>query len=337
MSPTIASNEARPRPSLALVLETNNLAGAERAEEMTRLEALMTRLRAQTFPLTALRELVLTHCGLTAPEQAALEEAAGAPLRFVELPEGTGYYAAKNRGFLATSAEVVAFGDADCWPDPTWLTHLMAPFAGDERVAVVAGKTLYKDTILGAASTAVDFQYWPSPLGEGKVRNFYANNVAFRRTLFTEHAYPHAPDLHRGHCTLLAITLAHENIPIHFAPQATTRHPLPTTPAAHLRFRLRRGEDTAELTAPLMKAYLPPQVTHLPFPKTLASLALLGARFGYATQALSKSSHPTHKLASLATVAALTAADALGVLTRRAGIRATGNREEDAPLEGWTP
>jgi hypothetical protein len=333
MSEGVESRGAR--PSVSLVLETNNLAGADRAVEMARLTALMRRLRAQTIDLRSLRELVLTHGGLTEAEQAGLGEAAGAPLCFVELAAETGYYAAKNRGFLATSAEVVAFGDADCWPDPRWLEELVRPFARDARVAVVAGKTVYKDSVLGAASTAVDFLFWEGPLGGGTVRNFYANNVAFRREVFAEMAYPHAADLHRGNCTLLGIALGERGIAIHLAPEARTLHPLPVGRAAHLRFRLRRGEDAAELTGPLLEAYLPAPLAGLRVPTTAASLAILGARLGYGLRAVAREQRGLRAAACAGAVTALSAADALGALARGAGIRAAGSRDEDAPLEGW--
>ena len=47
MDPQMMSKRAR--PSLSLVLETNNLAGADRAVEMARLLALMGRLRAHPW------------------------------------------------------------------------------------------------------------------------------------------------------------------------------------------------------------------------------------------------------------------------------------------------
>src|ERR1700733_3333755 len=109
----------------ALVLETNNLRGGDDpAAVVSTLARLLRHLDAQTRPLVTLEELVITHDGLDAAAQSELRRQAGRPLSFVEIPQGTGYYEAKNRGFDATRADVVAFGDADCWPDPVWLESL---------------------------------------------------------------------------------------------------------------------------------------------------------------------------------------------------------------------
>ena len=151
------------RPTAALVLETNNLRGGAATDAeaiVTSLERLLRRLAAQTRPLTSVEEVVITHDGLSEAQRDRLALAAGVPLRFVLLPPDTGYYEAKNLGFDATTTDVVAFGDADCWPEPGWLAALLAPFAGDHPADVVAGRTTYRDDLLGAAATAIDFMYF---------------------------------------------------------------------------------------------------------------------------------------------------------------------------------
>jgi glycosyltransferase involved in cell wall biosynthesis len=141
--------------SEALVIETNNLrgggAGAEKVAAT--LERLMERLRPQ---LPRLAEVVITHDGLPAAAQERLTLAAGRALAFVRLPAGCGYYAAKNLGFEATASSVVAFADADCWPEPRWLEALLAPF-DDASVQVTAGRTTYRGDLLGIAATTIDF------------------------------------------------------------------------------------------------------------------------------------------------------------------------------------
>ncbi len=47
-------------------------------------------------------------------------------------------YAARNRGIRATTGEILAFTDADCRPQPTWLMQLVQPFE-DTAVDLVAG------------------------------------------------------------------------------------------------------------------------------------------------------------------------------------------------------
>src|SRR5262249_43415212 len=199
------------------------------------------RLRGQTRPLATLDEVVVTHDGLPPPVQERLAGAAAAALRFVPVPSGCSYYEAKNAGFRATRAAVVAFGDADCWPDPEWLERLLAPFAAEPGTAVVAGRTRYRRDLLGAAATAIDFMYFQSPLRPDPRRNFYANNVASRREVFEAHAFPPAPGVYRGHCQLLGLRLAAHGIGVRFEPRAVTVHRFPDSLRELVELRLRRG------------------------------------------------------------------------------------------------
>ena len=48
-------------------------------------------------------------------------------------------YRARNRGWRATTSSIVAFTDADCVPDPTWLAELVAGFS-DPSVTGVGGR-----------------------------------------------------------------------------------------------------------------------------------------------------------------------------------------------------
>src|SRR4051812_49226156 len=103
----------------ALVLETHNLqgGGADSEQMVAGVERLLVHLGAQTRPLPSLTEVVITHQGLPVDAQERLVKAAGRALEFVLLSAGEDYYQAKNVGFDATRADVVAFGDTDCWPD----------------------------------------------------------------------------------------------------------------------------------------------------------------------------------------------------------------------------
>lgn len=48
-------------------------------------------------------------------------------------------YAARNTGISAATGQIIAFTDADCRPQPDWLTRLIQPFI-DETVGIVAGE-----------------------------------------------------------------------------------------------------------------------------------------------------------------------------------------------------
>ncbi|AUX44885.1 glycosyl transferase [Sorangium cellulosum] len=311
------------RPTTALVLETNNLRGtSDPARVVASLERLLRHLSAQSFPLGDLRELVITHDGLDERDEARLEAAAGRSVRFVRLADDTGYYEAKNQGFDATTADVVAFGDADCWPDPAWLERLFAPFFADPATGVVAGRTTYRDDLLGIAATSIDFMYFPSPLGEGTTRNFYANNVAFRRDVFAARRYRPADGIYRGHCQILGMRLEADGVPIRFEPRAHTTHRFPDGARELFRLRLLRGADTVEITPHLGRAFLPSEWRWLSRLGPVSPLLVLAVRLGFSARAVGRQglsdTRGARRAAGMAIMGGIAAADAVGALARAA-------------------
>ena len=82
-------------------------------------------------------ELIVVDNG-SSDDTARVAAAAGATVVAEPIP---GSYRARNRGWRATSAEIVAFTDGDCVPEPTWLAELVEPFR-DRDVAGVGGAIL---------------------------------------------------------------------------------------------------------------------------------------------------------------------------------------------------
>jgi len=97
----------------AVIFETNNLSNGSAEAVVSGLERLFRHLAVE---LASVDDVVVTHDGLSDAEQHRVSEALGRDVKFVTLPLGTGYYAAKNVGFEATTARFVAFADSDCWP-----------------------------------------------------------------------------------------------------------------------------------------------------------------------------------------------------------------------------
>lgn len=314
----------RPGPSTALVLETNNLrgGGAGAARIVESLGRLLAHLGAQTRPLAALHELVITHDGLSAAARADLERVAGREIRFVEIAPETGYYEAKNAGFDATSAAVVAFGDADCWPEPAWLERLLAPFE-DPGVEAVAGRTTYRGDVFGQAASAIDFMYFAPERDAGATRNFYANNVAFRREVFAARRYEPVDGMYRGHCQVLGMRLARDGVRLRFEPAARTVHRFPDGVRELARLRLFRGADTRRLVPFLAAAHLPARLRFLGRPVRLASMAVLAARLGYSARAIGRQDMPrlglVRRATCVAVMAAISGVDAIGALFGRSG------------------
>ena len=257
-------------------------------------------------------ELVITHAG--AIERARLEGLAGAPIVWVELGEQASYYQHKNRGFDASTGEIVAFLDADCEPSAGWLEAVTAPIAaGDARV--VAGVTSYRGALAPLANR-LDFPYFS--LGRASVRNFFANNVAFAREVFAERRYPTIAPMFHGQCQVLGLQLLAAGIAIHLAPEARVLHAWPAGIADWLETRLLRGADTASLLPYVVAHYAPvasPIVARL---GPAGALAVLAARAVTGTVAALRTGP---RVRGLALVAGVTVVDAIGAAAAHAVYR----------------
>ncbi|MWV15905.1 glycosyltransferase [Pseudomonas sp. L-22-4S-12] len=322
----------------ALVLETNNLrGGADLQRVAVSLGRLFQHLKGQSLPLTRLAQVVVTHDGLPEAVCEELAQAAGLSLQFVPIDAQTGYYAAKNLGFAALQAERcdhVVFADADCIPAADWLEQLLLPLCAEQPPAVVAGRTSYSSSLTGTALTTIDFMYFPSPLAAGATRNFYANNVVFRREVFAEHAYQALDGVYRAHCQVLGLNLQAAGIALHYAAAAHTEHRLPDTRGEALKLRWMRGQDSVGLTPYLLRAYLPQRWQWLAHSGPLAPLSILLARLYFSQRALNHQGLPAlHGLRGLGArglILAFSLVDMAGALARGVGINTLGRTAADA-------
>jgi glycosyltransferase involved in cell wall biosynthesis len=270
------------------------------------LERLLRRLSKQTLPLCALSELVVTSQGTSASAEERLIAAAGRSIAFVTLPESADYYAAKNRGFDASTGDVVVFADSDCWPDEDWLEQMVAPFA-DAEVKVVAGRTTYRDDTFGRAASAVDFLYFTNPRDPKATLNFYANNVAFERNIFAAHRFPDEPEIYRGACQLLGLELFNAGIDVRFQPTAHTVHRFPDSKRELLQLRLMRGRDLRSIAPQLAGTYAPRPLKFIRRVPRVAAGAAHAVRFAHGASALRGES-----LAAYAALVGISAVDAVG-------------------------
>ncbi|MFZ5520790.1 MAG: glycosyltransferase [Pseudomonadota bacterium] len=123
-----------PVPELSVVIPT--------CGRPTLLRRCMEALLRQTYPAEAF-EIIVVDDGRSADTQAAVQELAGRPgaprIRYVMPPAGTkGPASARNAGWRASEAAVIAFTDDDTIPEPDWLEQgraaLLKP--GETRAAV---------------------------------------------------------------------------------------------------------------------------------------------------------------------------------------------------------
>lgn len=124
---------------VAVVVPTRN-----RSARLTRLVA---ALEAQTLPAEDF-EVVFVDDASDDGTVAALEGMARATslnLRVISRADRAGPAAARNEGWRATSAPVVAFTDDDCIPSPQWLVSGLTALGRDPHVGVLQGATLPED------------------------------------------------------------------------------------------------------------------------------------------------------------------------------------------------
>ena len=163
---------------------------------------------------------------------------------------GDHYYDLRNRGSRIATGDVIVCIDSGVIPERGWLRALLAPMLADgDSVQVTAGNTYLNTEDLVSKSFAAG---WFFPLRDEReepnpdARPFFANNVAFRRSVFLDHPYP---ALHegqtRGSCTRLAKELRASGVSILYVPGARTAHPAPNG-WAHICVRaLAEGRDRA--------------------------------------------------------------------------------------------
>lgn len=337
-----ANRAATVAASTAFVLETNNLrGGGDTRQAIASLKRLIVRLAQQTVPPSSFAQWIITHDGLSGDERDEIARLAGRPVEFVEIGPRTGYYDAKNLGFERVDparCTYVAFGDADCVPDGDWLAQLLAPFDQPAATApiAVAGRTSYVASIAGTALTTIDFMYFPSPLRDGATRNFYANNVAFRREVFERYRYEPLDGVYRAHCQVMGLRLQAAGLAVHYAPLAHTEHRLPDTRREIVKLRWMRGEDSVGLTPYLVRAYMPDWLQWLGRSGPLGPLCVMAGRLLFSLRALNHqdlpSVHGLRRIAATGFVVGVSLLDTLGAVVRGIGLgaRHAVGRDADA-------
>ncbi len=110
------------------------------------LPGLLDCLMAQTYPAQNVEYLLVDNgsCDRTPQLLAAAQSAFTAKnltLKVRNERDIQSAYAARNTGIRAAIGEFFAFTDADCYPQPHWLTNLIQPFQ-DEAIGLVAGEII---------------------------------------------------------------------------------------------------------------------------------------------------------------------------------------------------
>ncbi|HEY9624795.1 MAG TPA: glycosyltransferase [Crinalium sp.] len=107
---------------------------------------LLDGLKAQTYPSDRVEYLLVDNGSgdrTVSLLQAAAQESTtwGMTIRCLQETQIQSSYAARNTGIRSAKGDILAFTDADCRPQPNWLSELIQPFA-DESVGLVAGEVM---------------------------------------------------------------------------------------------------------------------------------------------------------------------------------------------------
>lgn len=130
-----------PTPEISVVIPTYN-----RPE---RCAALLRALAGQTLATSRFEVLAVDDCSTDDTSDVLAGLTSSLPYRFRPLRTGSnsGPAAARNAGWRAAAAPVVAFMDDDCIPDPGWLESGLAFMQRHPTVGVAQGSTLAPDGV----------------------------------------------------------------------------------------------------------------------------------------------------------------------------------------------
>ncbi|HET9608250.1 MAG TPA: mycofactocin biosynthesis glycosyltransferase MftF [Acidimicrobiales bacterium] len=200
-------------------------------------------------------EVVVVDDG-SADAAATATVAARAGARLVRHDRARGPAAARNAGWRAVEAPVIAFVDADVEPEPGWLDPLLAHLA-DAAVAAVAPRVAPLDTP-GTPRWLAAYEAVRSPLDLGAdeaivrpgSRVSYVPTAALvvRRSALAEVGGFDESMLY-GEDVDLVWRLARAGATVRYEPASLVRHPVRRTLGAWLRQRYAYGSSAAPLAA----------------------------------------------------------------------------------------
>jgi glycosyltransferase involved in cell wall biosynthesis len=131
-------------------------------------------------------------------------------------------HALKNAAVQAASADIIAFLDADCVPDPGWLRGAVETLRTHPEVSAVSGRTRYPGSnLLQRVLSLCDRAF----LDSGRTRpttTISNNNSAFRRDAYIEHPLREEMSFYAGRAQ--AQSLERPGHRLLFEPRMVARH-----------------------------------------------------------------------------------------------------------------
>jgi glycosyltransferase involved in cell wall biosynthesis len=271
------------RPTIAAVICAHN--------EAHFLPDVIASLVGQTLPADAYSIVVIDNASTDATARV-LKDLSGTPGLQTVHEAQPGLALARNRGLDATTADLIAFIDADAIAAPNWLERIANTFASFPRAGVVGGpvEVQWDHPRPRWWSSSLDEalnQYAPSACGMDLTypRYPYGTNFALRRTAVPDGGFALALGRRGGGLLAaeegeLCLRMEQANWTIRFEPTAVVRH---RTVAQRLRRRyvLRRAFNHGRSQALLEALHDMDSGLYPRWPEILRSVATKGMRLGW--------------------------------------------------------
>lgn len=185
-----------PQPTFSIVIETENLANAQRSD----LEACLDSIAAQRLDRRRPNEVIIVESGQVAHDVLDDVRAKYPWLTVHVSPTALHYYDAKLTGVRLATGEVVVFADSDLVYEAGWLEALLAPFNRTDT-SFVSGETRVDITGPYTFSVATTWLF-PRRYASGTARSLIANNAAVRRSALLACPFPTGVPLFRAQVVL---------------------------------------------------------------------------------------------------------------------------------------
>jgi hypothetical protein len=207
--------------SYSIIIETENLGMADSAHLWACLESLQASIAKASPP----EAVLLLNSGNLGQEMLVYLAGSFPAVRVVPVPAGYSYYEVKMHGARLVTSELIVFADSDCSYNEDWLPGLLESFS-DPKVRVVAGETGFvaPGPYGLALAIAHSFDGYSDAAGLYPVKNYYANNVAMRRSLLLEVPIPANLPLYRHACSVHSDQLRRRGETIWAQPRSRAVH-----------------------------------------------------------------------------------------------------------------
>ena len=215
--PTIATNTFEPEVSVVIPIYNGT----------ADLPELINCLLAQTYPKERVEYLLVDNNSSDGTFELLKQKVSNSPIKIRALSENKiqSSYAARNKGIREAVGEIIVFTDADCRPQPQWLSTLVQPFV-TPNIAIVAGEitSLPGDTLLERYADRQETLSQKHTLANKFCAYGQTANLAIRR-LALEKAGLFRPYLTTGGDADICWRILHLDIgSLEFVPEAIVQH-----------------------------------------------------------------------------------------------------------------